>query len=401
MKNTTELSLLLKKYLTKRIDKEEYEILFLQLSELSNDELKKIVQQELGSVDADTDLADELIDQRLLRIYGKINSTIADKSVASISSDASKPSTGIFRTWSWIAAAASILLVCGLFFLNRPETADIHPGLVQKFNDVHPAVSAATLTFENGKKINLDTAVTGVIYEEKGFRIVKNKDGQISYEYDNQHEIETKTNIIETSKAAYTMVVLPDGSKVHLNAMSSIRYPVTFRGDKREVTLVGEGFFEVVKNSRQPFIVHTEGQDVEVLGTTFNINTYDTKKGVKTTLVEGKVSVTLPDKTSMILHPGEQALARDVITVRHVNVEEISAWKDGKFVFNNTSLLSVISEIERWYNVEFVFADKNFKDEPLSGSISRDVMLSDLLDVIQMNTSYKFKIEERRIMVKH
>lgn len=153
MKNTTELSLLLKKYLTKRIDKEEYEILFLQLSELSNDELKKIVQQELGSVDADPDLADELIDQRLLRIYSKINSTIADKSVASISSGSDKPSTGVFRTWSWIAAAASILLVCGLFFLNRSEKADIHPGLVQRSNDVHPAVSAATLTFENGQKI--------------------------------------------------------------------------------------------------------------------------------------------------------------------------------------------------------------------------------------------------------
>lgn len=401
MKNTTELNLLLKKYLTKKIDKEEYDILFLKLSELSDDELKKIVQHELGSVDADTDLADELIDQRLLSIYGKINSTIASKSAYSTSSYSNKPSSGIFRKWGWIAAAASILIVCGLFLFNRPETLENNPAIAHKSDDVHPAISAATLTFENGRKINLDTAITGVIYEEKGFRIIKSKDGLISYEYDNKHEIETKTNIIETPKAAYTMVVLPDGSKVHLNAMSSIRYPVTFQGDKREVTLVGEGFFEVVKNSAKPFIVHTEGQDVEVLGTTFNINTYDAKKGVKTTLVEGKVSITLPNKTSMILHPGEQALAKDMITVRHVNVEEITAWKEGKFVFNNTSLLSVIAEIERWYNVEFVFTDKNFKDEPLSGSISRDVMLSDLLDVIQMNTSYKFKIDERRIMVKH
>ncbi|WP_293916827.1 MULTISPECIES: FecR family protein [unclassified Sphingobacterium] len=401
MKNTTELSLLLNKYLTKRIDKEEYDILFLKLSELSDDELKKIVQQELGSVDADTDLADELIDQRLLSIYGKINSTIASKSAYSTSSYSNKTSSGIFRTWSWIAAAASILIVCGLLLFNRSETLENNPAIAHKYDDVHPAISTATLTFEDGRKINLDTPITGVIYEEKGFRILKSKDGQISYEYDNKQEINTKINSIETPKAAYTMVVLPDGSKVHLNAMSSIRYPVTFQGNKREVTLTGEGFFEVVKNSRQPFIVHSEGQDVEVLGTTFNINTYDAKKGVRTTLVEGKVSITLPNKTSMILHPGEQALAKDIIEVSHVNVEEISAWKEGKFLFNNTSLLSVIAEIERWYDVEFVFADKNFKDEPLSGSISREVMLSDLLDVIQMNTSYKFKIEGRRIMVKH
>jgi len=197
-------------------------------------------------------------------------------------------------------------------------------------------------------------------------------------------------------------LTLSDGSKVWLNAASSLRYPASFVGNERKVELTGEGYFEVAKNASMPFKVNVAGKgEVEVLGTYFNINSYADEATINTTLLEGKVKVSALNN-QQTLSPGQQAqIAGDgqINLNKNVNVEAVMAWKNGKFIFENADIKSVMRQVEKWYDVEIVF-NGNITTEEFVGIISRNVNVSQILKMLEKTGTVKFEIEGKRIIVK-
>ncbi len=208
-------------------------------------------------------------------------------------------------------------------------------------------------------------------------------------------------NTLTTAKGETYQIILPDQTKVWLNAASSIKFPVTFAGlDQRKIQLSGEAYFEVSKDKRHPFIVTTGKQEVEVLGTHFNINSYADEPATKTTLLEGAVKVRSRTAVSdnVILKPGQQS---NLTTPGNITVDEadpdVTAWKDGKFRFNNTSLESILRQLSRWYNVDINYVN-GVPDEKFTGGIDRNLTASEALDIFRY-MKVRFKIEGRTILV--
>ena len=306
------------------------------------------------------------------------------------------------RTW-WprIAAAASIVLCLGTawYFYQRTDT---NPAVSHAKNNILPGGNKAYLTLADGQKIVLTNAKNGTLAQQPGVKITKTSDGELIYSItDLKPEIkEIKSyNTIETPVGGQYQVVLPDGTKVWLNAASSLKFPSTFaRLVNRKVELRGEAYFEVTKNKQQPFIVKTIEQEVEVLGTHFNINTYKDEQGVKTTLLEGSVKIH-NDVESKILKPGEQStLTNQRFMVKTIDVEEAIAWKRGYFYFNNENIESIMRKLSRWYNIEVQYQGK-ITDEGFYGTVSRTRNISQVLDILEKTKGVHFKIEGRRVTV--
>ncbi|WP_428331623.1 FecR family protein [Mucilaginibacter sp.] len=305
------------------------------------------------------------------------------------------------RLWPRIAAAASIILAlsAGTYFILHKNPAGQQMTSNQIKNDILPGSNKAILTLSNGQRISLTDAKNGTIAKQAGKNIQKTANGLIVYDntHSNHTAEETSYNTIETPRGGEYQVVLPDGTKVWLNAASSLKYPVSFEGTtERKVTLTGEGYFEVAKDKAHPFIVSSAKQDVKVLGTHFDINSYSDEPGTKTTLLEGSIQL----NNSTILMPGEQAdLKPDGnIAVNEVNTSKFIAWKNGKFVFDDENIQSVMRKLSRWYNVDVVY-DGNVSDSTFTGSISRFDNISKILDKITYTQAIHFKIEGRRITV--
>jgi len=196
-------------------------------------------------------------------------------------------------------------------------------------------------------------------------------------------------------------VVLADGTKVWLNALSSIRFPTSFKGSERKVEITGEAYFEVAKNARMPFRVIGGSQTVEVLGTHFNINAYPDESAVATTLLEGSVKVAMHDGQAKVLKPGEQALIfkeNNSFRVKEVDAEDAVAWKNGYFQFNDDDLKTIMNQLSRWYNVEIVYQQANL-DQKFGGTISRSKNLSQVLRILELTGNVRFRVEGRRITV--
>jgi ferric-dicitrate binding protein FerR (iron transport regulator) len=191
---------------------------------------------------------------------------------------------------------------------------------------------------------------------------------------------------------------LPDGSKVWLNSASSLRFPAFFSGNTREVELNGEAFFDVAKNPDMPFKVVTKDQIVEVLGTQFNINSYSDEESFKTTLIEGSVKVIYKDRV-ILLNPGQQFQpSLKSSKVIEANTEEVTAWKDGYFLFKDEDIQSIMRKISRWYNVEVSYSGE-IPDVGFGGNISRSKGIDEVLNVLQLTDAVHFKVEGRRITV--
>ncbi len=314
--------------------------------------------------------------------------------------------------WGW-AAAAVILLALGFGFyqyLHTPKSGVQNTGsLVQ--NDIKPGGNKAFLTLANGTRIVLDDVQNGKIAEQEGVSITKTAKGELVYTAKNTTAQllggKPQFNTIETPKGGQYQINLPDGTKVWLNAGSSLKYPTAFANTGREIQLTGEAYFEVAKKTdhgqRVPFNVKTETQLVEVLGTHFNINSYDNEDNTKTTLVEGSVRVTPAGGTgnlAKVLKPGEQSVLKGTsVKVNAVDTEEAVAWKEGLFMFDDEDLESIMRKVSRWYNVEIIFKDKGLLTKGFSGTVSRFGNVSQVLSKIEETGSVHFKIEERRIVV--
>ncbi|TKC04213.1 FecR family protein [Pedobacter frigoris] len=297
------------------------------------------------------------------------------------------------------AAVATIIISAGIWFLKNPakENPDQQSAYM---NDVAPGKQGATLTLANGKKIRLTDAANGELAKEAGVIITKTANGQLIYEIKNENTVSDKINILTTDNGETYQVRLPDGSSVWLNAASTLKYPASFAKLKdRRVELSGEGYFEIAKDKAHPFIVKTAGQEVEVLGTHFNINSYNDEPAVATTLLEGSVKVTSGDQ-KQIIKPGEQAVNNGAtIKIAKVNIDNITDWKDGDFNFERADFKSVMRKVSRWYNVEVIYDEGVPNDIESLGWVSREKSLSNVLKAIENSGQVHFKIEGRKLYV--
>lgn len=333
------------------------------------------------------------------------------------------------RTWYRVAAAASILLllsVAAYFIFNNPapkQVAEVEKQQQIHKDDVAPGGNKAILTLANGMQIVLDSAANGALTQQGNTKVIKLDNGQLAYNPLNYSTtspgtVEVLYNTISTPKGGQYQIVLADGSKVWLNAASSLRFPAFFSGKERKVELTGEGYFEVAPlipkggQGKVPFIVSVaslsgdgKGMEVEVLGTHFNVNAYNDESALKTTLLEGSVKVKKgmsanPGSGVITLKPGEQAdLAKNgKLKINHsVNLAEVVAWKDGNFEFNDTPIADIMRQISRWYDVEIDYRGPQ-PVHKLTGKISRNVNLSQLTGMLQY-TGVNMKIENKKIII--
>lgn len=291
------------------------------------------------------------------------------------------------------AAAAAILLITGgtAWWWSTRATgagASTDTSIVKK--DIDPATPAVTLTLGSGQQIDLQRSPDGALASEGGAGIVKNG-GQLSYD---QAPVLDKIvfNTVATSYGSQYQLELADGTRVWLNASSSLRYPTSFKGAERVVELQGEGYFEVAKNARQPFMVRSGNAVVQVLGTSFNVNAYP-EEPVRATLLEGSVKM-----NGQALKPGQQAtLHNNQVNLSEAGIDEVMAWKNGLFLFNNRPLPEIMREVERWYQVKCVFAG------PVKGrfttTLRRNLPLSKLLRTLELTEEVRFSIEGNTITI--
>ncbi|AOM80762.1 hypothetical protein BFS30_13000 [Pedobacter steynii] len=298
----------------------------------------------------------------------------------------------------WYAVAAAVALIAfGIFFYTQPHPPKSSVSLVNG-TDLLPGKHQAVLTLANGSKISLTDLGRGKLATEAGVILEKSGDGQISYTT-KEHTPSLKNeqlryNTISTPKGGLYQVILPDGTKVWLNAASSLKYPVQFASQERRVMLTGEAYFEVSKRKAQPFLVSTDQQEIKVLGTHFNVNSYQDDHQTLTTLLEGRVSVSplTHPSTQKILLPGQQSRLRGTeITLAQVNTEAVMAWKRNLFSFNHADLKMIMTEFSRWYDVPVVF-EGTMSQQRFSGEVSKNIKASEFLEILS-SFKVKFRIE--------
>lgn len=313
---------------------------------------------------------------------------------------------GRIRRMRWMAAAAVLLLVAGTgWFLERSHQGHQPAALpaVAVAYDAAPGSSKAILTLADGKTVALDSLHHGVIGQQ-GVSALVSQNEQLVYQKNGKGVDEGGYNVLTTPRGGQYCVVLPDGTKVWLNADSYLRYPTEFKGNSREVELRGEGYFEVAANAAAPFRVHAlrvkrEPLQIDVLGTHFNIMDYDDEPTVRTTLLEGSVRVS-KGAASALLKPGQQAWleGEDRLVTSAGNVEEAVAWKNGLFKFDGATMGQVMRQLSRWYDLDVEYVNGVPKDL-FQGEMYRDVKVSGILKLLEASGVH-FTVEGKRLLVK-
>lgn len=308
-------------------------------------------------------------------------------------------------TWYRLAAAASILIVglSLLFFWRQYQQDTVQtaaPEILQHqfTNDLDPGNRKASLILADGKIIALDSAQSGMLGQQSGSTIHQ-QDGQVWYEPAATHYEKPVYNTVTTPRGGEYRLVLPDGSKVWLNAASSIRFPAAFAGATREVDITGEVYFEVAKNARMPFLVSAGGMQVKVLGTHFNVNAYADEPFISTTLLEGLVEVT-KNKDRKVIQPGQQAIIgqqQPIAIQKNVDLVAVMAWQQNQFNFKAASIEEVMRQVSRWYDVDISYGGR--VEQRFSGTIPRNMKASALLNMLEQIGYVKFNIDGKKITV--
>lgn len=283
------------------------------------------------------------------------------------------------RKWWWAAACILFAAMTVIYFNLKPSESTMAPVVAQKDSEtIQPGKDGAILTLADGNTVSLDSVKNGVVALQGGSK-ARLVNGSLIYEGKSQ---EALFNTMSTPKGRQFQMILPDGTAVWLNAASSIRYPVVFNGTERKVAVTGEVYFEVKKDSK-PFIVSAENNtEIKVLGTSFNINSYQNEGSIKATLLQGAVKVS-HEKQNCILKPGEQADVQEMISVKKgVDLEAVIAWRYGLFNFENVPLEEVMRQVERWYDIEVLY-ENGIPAIELDGKITRGVTLNELLKGLQ------------------
>jgi transmembrane sensor len=308
---------------------------------------------------------------------------------------------------SWVGVAASLLIILSvgayLFYPSQKKSEGPVRGTEQiaKVPDLLPGGNKAVLILADGSQVVLDSAGNGIVAQQGSVQI-QLQDGQILYKGTGSKIDPIQYNAISVPRGGQYQLVLSDGTKVWLNAESSLRYPAHFPGTERKVYLTGEGYFEVAKN-KAPFRVDIDNRSiVEVMGTHFNINAYREELSINTTLLEGRVKViSQVSSAELELSPGQQSrLSQNgqIELNRSPNIEDVMAWKNGKFQFGEASdIKSIMNQISRWYDVDVVYEGE--VTDHIGGTISRDVNASKVFEMLEMTGSVKFKIEGKKVIV--
>ncbi|MCF3110640.1 FecR domain-containing protein [Niabella sp. CC-SYL272] len=288
------------------------------------------------------------------------------------------------------AAAAAVLFAVAmgsyLYLIHRSSDGiKKTEKLASSAADIAPGRNVATLQLADGTEIALDDLSNGAIAQDGSNTIYKNGDGQLTYvAADGAYTGKMVSNTLKTPRGGQYQLTLPDGSKVWLNAASQLTYKISKIAPERLVELQGEAYFEVAKDARRPFKVRSGNQVVEVLGTHFNVSSYDDDPSIKTTLAEGSVKIVETDgRSNVTLEPGQQATLdhKNRLSVARVDVSDAIAWKNGKFSFNQTDIHAVARQLSRWYNVEVVFKGK-VANINLSGEVHRNTNASKVLEIL-------------------
>ncbi len=314
-----------------------------------------------------------------------------------------RPSLHRLRNFRIGAAAAIALIAFGAYFLHNQH--GVRPLNQISQQEVLPGSTGATLTLGDGKKISLNSVENGELNLEGGIHLVKDKDGQLTYILQEAQMGRNEVHTLSTAKGETYTLILPDKSKVWLNAESTLTYnTVSVQRGQRRISLDGEAYFEVAKDSKHPFIVSSHGQEVEVLGTSFNINAYQEMPAVETTLLEGAVKLSTQHGASAltkVLAPNQRATVKQgEIHIREVMGSDAIAWKDGFFLFDSENLESVMNKVSRWYNVEVVYDNPSLKHETMLGTMSKYEKLSTVLDIIERTGIAQFEVKQRTVYVR-
>ena len=325
---------------------------------------------------------------------------------AGVSNDVSPRISGTgrgLRLFLFVAAAAVCLLaVAGVFLLHRSSSSSSRPAVVKTpavSPVIIPAGSKAVLTLADGSHIVLDSAADGKLASQGRMQVIKLGGGQLAYKGDGTAD-PILYNEIATPRGGFYELILPDGSRVWLDAASSLRYPTAFNGSSRTVELTGEAYFEVAPNARQPFLINTQGVTVQVLGTELNLMAYSDEDAIRTTLVSGSVRVVRGGEGQQI-RPGEQAewmRGGKHWQVWTPDMKQVLAWKRLEFRFEGLSIDAIMRQIGRWYDVDIEFRGPSPAGE-FNGVISRKKSVADLLAVLEQTDIVHFTLEGRKIIV--
>jgi hypothetical protein len=379
---------LFQRYLDNECTPEEIRRLLKYFDAEENEELlKRLIRRQSNLIDYAPLVSTESSESLLNESFSNIKEAIAadNKKI--------KPTSLYKLNWFKMSAAAAVIfLISGTAFYFLHEKKEIivaHNSHIRTIRDIPAGHNNAVLTLDNGATIVLDTAANGTLTHQGNIKVLK-MNGQLAYNKTGNMNVKPVYNTITTANGNQYQLILIDGSKVWLNAASSIRFPTSFTGTERKVEITGEAYFEVTKNPNKPFRVDFKNEagekdEIEVLGTHFNVNTYGDEPDMKTTLLEGSVKIKAGNKIQM-LSPGQQALlsSNGIEIKKNVDLDQVMAWKNGYFLFDNTDIYTLMRQVSRWYNVEVSFEGKVTPDG-FSGKISRDVPLSKFIKVLELN----------------
>lgn len=394
------LKRLLRLYFNNSISNDDCIELLEYLNSSNPDDINEFIDAELTSLNEGPEFKGEQSLDVLNRIKAdpRFNAVIEEQ-------DEKEPRVVRFYQRRWVQVAAAVLIICGaagVLFKNRLiKTAD-NTTQIAKATPIVPGGNKAILTVAGGKTIVLDSAANGTIAQTDAGKVVKTNSGQIVYNADNaSHQgAEIAYNTLSTPKGGEYQVVLPDGTKVWLDAASSIVYPTAFAGNERRVELTGQAYFEVAKNKKKPFYVDVNQTQIRVLGTHFNISAYNDDRETTTTLLEGSVQISKNNSISL-LKPGQQAVINngsDKIVVGEANIQDAMAWKEGYFIFNDDNISGIMRKVSRWYDVTVDYRG-NYDDQQFGGTFYRSKSIAELLQHLERVGKVHFKISGRRVTV--
>jgi transmembrane sensor len=373
------------------------------LNTTDSGELNELIDIELSAMKAGPEFKGQQSQEVLNRIKSDLRFSKASEEQKDI-----QPKIIKFYQKRRVQLAAAVLIFCtaGLVIFNKQNVKT--RGTIAKITKpaiIVPGSNRAILTIAGGKTIVLDSASNGVLVKTNGGKVLKTHNEQIIYKAApaalvNLTASAISYNTLSTPRGGEYQVVLPDGTKVWLDAASSITYPVAFNGNDRRVKLTGQAYFEVAKNKEKPFYVRMNKVEVRVLGTHFNISAYKDDDEITTTLLEGSVQVT-KNNTLSLLKPGQQAVvgnSSDKIAVSEANIDDAMAWKNGYFIFNDDNVTGIMKKVSRWYDVDVEYRG-NFDDQQFGGTFYRTKSLTELLQHLEKIGKIHFTISGRRVIV--
>lgn len=309
----------------------------------------------------------------------------------------------IYRRWA-AAAAVLLLLGTGAYFWYRqtPASRPITSNITKRpLHDATPGLTGAVLTLDDGSEVVLDSTGNGVIANQNGTKVLLSK-GQLDYK-SGTPAAGISYNTMTTPRGRQFKLVLPDGTKVWLNAASSLKYPTAFTGNERKVEITGEAYLEVAQDADKPFILSAANNvTVKVLGTSFNINAYADEAAIHTTLVSGSVRVaTENSNAALTLQAGKQATLQKrtgKLTLQPADEEQVLAWKNGYFYFDRADIQTIMRQVSRWYDVEVEYQE--IPDKKFSGTIPRNVNASQVFKILELTGNVHFTIEGNKVVVR-